>query len=197
LLLGDIPLAKVTVASSGLGSVAASVDARCTGEGDENASVLSDNLFDSDGGIRNPRFDLPVFAVGAIASAVLSVGLATGLLYLSRTSTGPSVGPTAATLNDAFSTLLGAVLGLLLGSGLTACFARRGSRMVTGLLAGFFAYAAVLIPVVILTGPNDVSAGESFGLALALGVPLGLAILIGSMIGAGLGASHRMTFGKR
>jgi hypothetical protein len=69
--------------------------------------------------------------------------------------------------------------------------------MVTGTLAGLFAYAAVLIPVVVLTGPSDVSTGESFGLALALGVPLGLAVVIGSLIGATLGASHRMAFGGR
>jgi hypothetical protein len=158
---------------------------------------LSENLFRSDPEIRDPRFDLPVLAVGGLASALLSVAGATGLLYLSRSSTGPSVGPTAATLDEAFSTLFGAALGLLAGSGLTACFARRGSRMVTGIFAGFFAYAAVLIPVVVLTGPSDVSTGESFSLALALGVPLGLAVVIGSMIGAALGTSHRMTFGRR
>jgi hypothetical protein len=153
---------------------------------------LNENLFQSDPEIRDPRFDLPVLAAGGLASALLSVAGATGLPYLSRSSTGPSVGPTA-TLNDAFSTLFGAALGLLAGSGLTACFARRGSRMVTGIFAGFFAYAAVLIPVVVLTGPSDVSTGESFSLALALGVPLGLAVVIGSMIGAALGASHRVT----
>lgn len=158
---------------------------------------LSENLSQSDPEIRDPRFDLPVLAVGGLASALLSVAGATGLLYLSRSSTGPNVGPTAATLDDAFSTLFGAALGLLAGSCLTACFARRGSRMVTGIFAGLFAYAAVLIPVVVLTGPSDVSTGESFSLALAVGVPLGLAVVIGSMIGAALGASHRMTFGRR
>src|SRR6266511_4302993 len=148
-------------------------------------------------GMRDPRFDIPVLAVGGLVSAALSVGLGTAFLYISRTNTRPDVGPTAATLDDAFSTLFGAALGLLAGSCLTACFARHGSRMVTGIFAGFFAYAAVLIPVVVLTGPSDVSTGESFSFALALGVPLGLAVVIGSMIGAALGASHRMTFGRR
>jgi len=136
--------------------------------------------------VRDPRFDVPVLAVGGLVAAALSVGLATAFLYLSRTKTGPNVGPTAATLDEAFSTLLGALLGLLVGSGLTAAFARRGSRRATGILAGFFAYAAVLIPVIVLTRPSDVGAGESFGFALALGVPLGLGVIIGSMIGAGL-----------
>src|SRR5919204_3755133 len=89
-------------------------------------------------------FDMPVLAVGGLVTAALSVGLATALLSVSRTTTGPNVGPTAATLNDAFSTLCGAALGLLGGSGVTARFARRGSRTATGILAGFFAYAAVL-----------------------------------------------------
>jgi len=144
-----------------------------------------------------PRFDIPVLALGGLLSAVLSVGLATAFLYLSRTNTGPDVGPTAATLNDAFSTLSGAALGLLAGSGLTAGFARRGSRTATGILAGLFAYAAVLIPVFVATGPSDVSAGESFGFALVLGVPLGLCVIIGSMVGAGLRAGTRRTIGRR
>jgi hypothetical protein len=142
--------------------------------------------------IRDPGFDLRVLVIGGLVTGALSVACATGLLYLSRTRAGPDVGPTAATLNDAFITLFGAAFGLLIGSGLTACFARRGSRMVTGIVAGSFAYAAVLIPVVVVTGPSDVSAGESFGFALVLGVPLGLAVVTGSMIGATLGAGlHR------
>jgi hypothetical protein len=147
--------------------------------------------------MRDSRFDLPVLAVGSLLTAALSVGLATAFLYFSRTNTGPDVGPTAATLNDAFSTLLGAALGLLTGSGLTAYFARRGSRVATGIFAGFLAYAAVLIPVVVLTGPSDVSTGESLSFALVLGVPLGLSLIVGSMIGASLGAGDRLTFGRR
>jgi hypothetical protein len=145
---------------------------------------------------RDPRFDMPVLALGGLLSAALSVGLATAFLYISRTNTGPDVGPTAATLDDAFSTLFGAVLGLLVGSGLTACFARRGPRITTGILAGVLAYAAVLIPVFVATRPSDVSAGESFGFALVLGVPLGLGVLIGPIVGAGLGGRrdhHRQT----
>ena len=138
--------------------------------------------------MRDPRIDLPVLAVGSLLSAALSVGLATALLYISRTNTGPGVGPTAATLDDAFSTFFGAALGLLAGSGLTAAFARRGSQVATGVVAGFLAYASVLIPVVVATGPSDVGAGESFGFALVLGVPLGLCVLIGSMVGARLGS---------
>ncbi len=140
-------------------------------------------------GMRDPRFDIPVLAVGGLVSAALSVGLGTAFLYISRTNTRPDVGPTAATLDDAFSTLFGAALGLLVGSGLTAFLARRGPRITTGVVAGVLAYAAVLIPVVVATGPSDVSAGESFGFALVLGVPLGICVLIGAIVGARFGAN--------
>ena len=147
--------------------------------------------------MRDPRFDLPVFAVGSFLAAALSVGLATAFLYVARADTGPDVGPTAATLEEASSTLLGAALGLFVGSGLTAAFARRGSRLAAGISGGLVAYAAVLVPVIVFTGPSDVSAGESFGFALLLGVPLGLSALIGSMAGAALGAGSRTPFGRR
>jgi hypothetical protein len=147
--------------------------------------------------MRNPRFDIPVLAVGGLASAALGVGLGTALLYVSRSNTGPDVGPTAATLNDAFSTVSGAALGLLVGSGLTAFLARRGPRIMTGVLAGALAYAAVLVPVVVWTGPSDVSAGESFGLALVLGIPLGICALIGAIVGARFGAGDGASICRR
>jgi len=69
--------------------------------------------------------------------------------------------------------------------------------MVTGSVVGVVAYAAVLLPIVIATRPSDVSAGESFGIALALGLPLGLVVIIGSMVGAALGAGYKTIIGKR
>jgi hypothetical protein len=147
--------------------------------------------------MRDARFDLPASAVGSLLAAALSVGLATAFLYLARADTGADVGPTAATLEEAFSTLLGAALGLFLGSGSTAAFARRGSRLAAGIFAGLVAYAAVLVPIIVLTGPSDVSAGESFSFALLLGIPLALSALIGSIAGAALRPSSRVTFGRR
>lgn len=60
-----------------------------------------------------------------------------------------------------------------------------------GVVVGLFAYAAVLLPIVVATRPSDVGAGESFGIALALGLPLGFVVIIGSMVGAALGAAYR------
>ena len=161
-------------------------------KGRDEELELSDKAGRAGPEVTGPRFDLPVLAVGSLVTAALSVGLATAFLYVSRTNTGPDVGPTAATLNDAFSTLFGAALGLLTGSGLSAYFARRGSPLATGIFAGFLAYATVLIPTVVLTAPSDVSTGESLGFALVLGVPLGLSLIVGSMIGATVGAHDRL-----
>jgi len=69
--------------------------------------------------------------------------------------------------------------------------------LATGILAGLLAYAAVLVPIVVATGPSDVSAGESFGFALVLGFPLGIGVIIGSMLGSGLGAGYRVAIGRR
>jgi hypothetical protein len=69
--------------------------------------------------------------------------------------------------------------------------------VVTGILAGLIAYAAVLLPVIVVTAPSDVTVEESLGAALFFGVPLGLAVMIGSMIGSGIGTTYRTTFGRR
>src|SRR3954454_23330996 len=87
--------------------------------------------------MRDPRFDFPVLSVGCLVTAGLSVGLATALLEVSRTTTGPNVGPTAATLNDAFNALAGAALGLAAASGVVGSSVRRGPRVSSGLLMAF------------------------------------------------------------
>src|SRR3954464_12708646 len=109
--------------------------------------------------MRDPRFDFPVLSVGCLVTAGLSVGLATALLEVSRTTTGPNVGPTAATLNHPPYTPARAALGPAAGSGLVATFVRRGSRVTAGLIAGFFAYGAVLIPVIVAARPSDKNSG--------------------------------------
>ena len=125
-------------------------------------------------------------------TGALSVALATAFLHMSRAHTGPDVGPTAATLGDAFSTFLGAALGLAGGSGVSAAIARRGSRLATGLIVGFVAYAAVLVPIIAASGPSDVSARESLGVAFLLGVPFGIVVLIASVVGAGIGSARTL-----
>jgi peptidoglycan/LPS O-acetylase OafA/YrhL len=147
--------------------------------------------------MRDPRFDFPVLSVGCLVTAGLSVGLATALLEVSRTTTGPNVGPTAATLNDAVYTLAGAALGLAAGSGVVARFVRRGSRVTAGLIAGFFAYGAVLIPVIVAARPSDESGGDALETALLVGVPLGLVVIIASLAGARLGTRRATKMTRR
>ena len=144
---------------------------------------------------RDPSFDIPVLVIGAVLTGALSVSLATGFLFLVRTSASPDVGPTAASLNEGFATLFGAALGLLVGSGISACVARRGSRIATGIIAGVVAYAAVLVPVLIATAPSDVSVGESVVDALFFGLPLLFAVLAGTFVGVGIAVGFRAFLG--
>jgi hypothetical protein len=66
--------------------------------------------------MRDPRFDVRAVVVGTVVAAGLALGLATAFPALTR-SDSPDVGPTAATLDEAFSTLYGAALGLLVEAG--------------------------------------------------------------------------------
>ena len=118
-------------------------------------------------------------------AAGLGVGLAAALL---RHAQGRAhVGPTSATLDEAFSAFLGAGIGLAIGSALCAFAIRRGSPLLSGLLAGLAAYVLVLAPVLIST--DDVSLGEDLSpsglgfLALLL-LPFAAFALLGATIGA-------------
>jgi hypothetical protein len=139
---------------------------------------------------RDPRVDLRGLAVGALGTAALSVGLATAFLYASRANTGPDTGATAASLSDGFSAIAGAALGMLAGCGLVACFCRSGSRIATGILAGFLAWLVGLVPAVVATRPSDMSVREALGSALVLGVVLGVVGITGAVVGAAIGAGR-------
>jgi hypothetical protein len=134
------------------------------------------------------RFDLPVLVAGAAVTAGLSVTFAVLLLWQARSGEAPDVGPTAASLDEGLSILFGAALGLLVGAALTAAVARRGPRIVTGVLAGIVAYGFVLVPILVATRPSDIGIGESLSVALTVAVPMGFTILIGSMAGSAAGS---------
>lgn len=129
------------------------------------------------------RLDMPVIAAGGLASGALSLGAA--LLAKALAST-EGVGPTAATLSDAFSLFLGAAVGLAVGSASVAFVARTGPRILAGLSAGLLGYALIVTPTLIATAPGDVSVPESISaaaLAAALVTPF---ILLGATVGAGI-----------
>jgi hypothetical protein len=129
------------------------------------------------------RLDTPVIAAGGLVSGALSLGTA---LVLKASASTEGVGPTAATLSDAFSLLFGAAIGLAAGSASIAFVARTGPRILTGLIAGLLGYALILAPTLIATAPSDVSVPESIStaaLAAALVTPF---ILLGATVGAGI-----------
>ena len=129
------------------------------------------------------RLDTPVIAAGGLASGALSLGTA---LVLKASGSTEGVGPTAATLSDAFSLLFGAAIGLAAGSASGCLVARTGPRILGGLIAGLLGYALILAPTLIATAPSDVSVPESIStaaLAAALVTPF---ILLGATVGAGI-----------
>ena len=144
---------------------------------------------------RGSRFDLPVVTVGALGSGGVGVGLA--VLFGSWADTGPGVGPTAAALDEGFSQLLGAMLGLAAGAAAVAALARRGSRIAGGIAAAVAGWAVVLTPVLVATGPNDVSTGDSLSVAvlvLFLALPI---VVLGALIGAAVRARERRAAAHR
>lgn len=123
----------------------------------------------------------------AIATGVaggLGVGLAAAFL---RHAQGTAhIGPTSATLDEAFSAFFGAGFGLALGSALCTLSIRRGSPLFSGLLAGLAAYVLVLAPALIYT--DDVSLAEDLslgglGFLAFLLLPLGVFVLLGATVG--------------
>src|SRR5438874_13291409 len=95
-------------------------------------------------------------AMATVVAAGLGVGLAAA--FLRHAQSTAHVGPTSATLDEAFSAFFGAGVGLALGSALCALSIRRGSPLISGLLAGLAAYILVLAPALMYA--DDVSLAE-------------------------------------
>ena len=131
------------------------------------------------------RIDGSRVAVGSIVAAGLAVGLAAALLHNAQERA--HVGPTSATLDEAFSAGFGACIGLAVGSALCALAVRRGSPLLSGLLAGTAAYVLVLAPLLIwwddVSLSEDLSLGGLEFLAFLL-VPAGAFALLGASSGA-------------
>jgi hypothetical protein len=145
------------------------------------------------------RLDLPRIGLATALAAGFSVGLA--LAFLRHAQARSHVGPTSATLDEAFSSFLGAGIGLALGSALGALSIRHGSRLAAGVIAGVAAYALVLAPVFVIT--DDVALAEDLDpggllflafLLLAFGVFASLGATIGALIAS---FAHRDRVGKR
>jgi hypothetical protein len=129
------------------------------------------------------RLDLSVIAAGGIASGAVALGAA---LLVQASVTTEGLGPTAATLSDAFSLLAGAAIGLAAGSACVAFAARRGPRILAGLIAGLLGYLLILAPTLIATAPSDVSVPDSLSTAALIAALVTPFILLGATVGAGI-----------
>lgn len=116
------------------------------------------------------RLDTSRIAAATTVAAGLGVGLAA--VFLQHAQGQGHVGPTSATLDEVFSALLGACIGLALGSAFCSLAIRRGPPLLSGLLAAVAAYVLVLVPLLIAT--DDVSLAED----LSLGGFVVLAVLL-------------------
>jgi hypothetical protein len=145
------------------------------------------------------RLDPSRIAIATVVGAGLSVGLAAA--FLRHAQGTRHVGPTSATLDEAFSSFFGAGIGLALGSALCALLIRRGSPLVSGLLTGVAAYVLVLAPVLVCT--DDVSLAEDLspgglGFLAFLLLPFGVFALLGATVGGFIASVlHRDRLQKR
>jgi hypothetical protein len=111
------------------------------------------------------RFDVRVLAGGIVASAALAVG--GGFLLADLNRPAGDLGPTAATLTDAWNVAAGAGLGLFAGSALVAVLARRGSRVPTAIATSGTACLAVVIGFSVANAPADDTLGDQVTSATA------------------------------
>jgi hypothetical protein len=145
------------------------------------------------------RLDPSRVALAMGVAGGLGVGLAAA--FLRHAQSRAHVGPTSASLDEAFSAFFGAGVGLALGSALCALSIRRGSPLLSGLLAGLAAYVLVLAPALMYT--DDVSLAEDLspgglGFLAFLFLPFGVFALLGATVGGFIASVlHRDRMQKR
>jgi hypothetical protein len=141
------------------------------------------------------QFDIALIVVGGLLSGVLA--LATALLFGSWLDSGSGAGPTAATLNEAFSQLYGADAGLAVGAAFVAFAARTDASFLTGVLAGLFGYGVVLAPALVVTAPSDLSLAEAIETAALVAILVAPAVLLGAAAGAVIARRRRTGLYRR
>jgi len=120
------------------------------------------------------------------AAVTAGLGVAVAAAFLHYYPRASDEGPTAAALGDAFIWILGACVGLFIGSGATALFVRDGSRFFAGMLAGAAGFWVGVMPYMVLTAPSDVSFSDAFGFAVIVFAPGILFVAAGAATGVGL-----------
>ena len=120
------------------------------------------------------------------AAVTAGLGVAVAAAFLHYYPRASDEGPTAAALGDVFIWILGACVGLFIGSGATALFVRDGSRFFAGMLAGAAGFWVGVMPYMVLTAPSDVSFSDAFGFAVIVFAPGILFVAAGAATGVGL-----------
>jgi uncharacterized protein YacL len=132
---------------------------------------------------RSQRLDVARTALSALTAAGLGVAIAELFVHYYPRS---NEGPTAAALDDAFTWILGACVGLLIGSFAAALLVRTGSRFVAGVVAGVVGFLVGVVPYVLLTAPSDVSFSDSLAFAVIVFAPALVFVTAGAALGVGL-----------
>jgi hypothetical protein len=136
-------------------------------------------------------FDGPRIVLSVLVTAGLgAAGAAAFLHFYPRAN---DVGPTAAALGDAFAWILGACVGLLLGSAATTLFVRSGSSFFAGIFAGIAGFLVGVVPYLVLSVPADVSLSDALGFAVVAFPPA----FVFAAAGAGIGAALQRLVARR
>jgi hypothetical protein len=134
------------------------------------------------------RLDWARLGLATAAGGALAVIIAIALLRHARST--PHVGPTSATLDEAFSELVGLGVGLFAGSALASILVRWGSPFVAGLTVGVVTYSLVAAPYMFVT--SDVGPGETWTFVLALFFFYFLTfVILGASLGWGISDIRR------
>jgi hypothetical protein len=125
--------------------------------------------------------------------ATAGLGVAGGAVFLHFYPRANDVGPTAAALGDAFAWILGACVGLLVGSAATALFVRGGSCFFAGIFTGIAGFWIGVLPYLVWTTPADVSLSDALAFAVIVFVPG----FVFATLGAGIGAALQRLLARR
>ena len=134
----------------------------------------------------SPQRPFDARRLGVATAVTAGLGVAVAAAFLHFYPRGNDFGATAAALRDAFAWILGASLGLAIGSCATVLFVRAGSRFFAGFLAGVVGFWIGVMPYLVATAPSDVSSAAALGFAFIAFAPALVFTTAGSALGVAL-----------
>jgi hypothetical protein len=133
---------------------------------------------------RRPAFAGRQLLLASAATAGLGVAGAAAFLHFYPRA--DEVGSTAAALGDAIAWILGACLGLLIGSCATALLVQAGSRLFAGIAAGIAGFWVGVVPYLLAGASSDVTMSDALGFAFFAFVPGIVFVTAGAAAGVAL-----------